>query len=214
MALSKDAVRDLYRARAGRYDITANLYYLIGFRETKYRKTAISALRLKPGDTAIEIGCGTGLNFRYTLQSIGKAGQLVGVDLTDAMLEKAESRVKKNGWENVRLVRSDAAQYNFPSGINGIYSTFALTLVPEYEAVIERASHALAGDGRFVVLDFKKPERWPLWIIKLGVAIGKPFGVSLDLAERKPWEVMKKYFRTVTVTEIFGGFVYIAVGEK
>ena len=103
MALSKDGVRDLYRKRAGSYDITANLYYLIGFREAKYRKMAISALYLKPGDTAIEIGCGTGLNFQYTLQSIGKTGQLVGIDLTDAMLEKAKSRVEKNGWENDHL---------------------------------------------------------------------------------------------------------------
>jgi demethylmenaquinone methyltransferase/2-methoxy-6-polyprenyl-1,4-benzoquinol methylase len=214
MALSKDAVRDLYRERAGHYDITANLYYLIGFRETKYRKMAISELHLEPGDTVIEIGCGTGLNFQYTLQSIGKTGQLVGVDLTDAMLEKAKSRVEKNGWKNIRLVQSDAAQYTFPSGVKGIYSTFALTLVPEYEAIIERASHTLTDGGRFVILDFKKPKRWPLWIIKFGVAIGKPFGVSLDLAERKPWEIIKKYFRNVTVTEIFGGFVYIAVGEK
>jgi len=214
MALSKDAIRDLYRERAGSYDITANLYYLIGFREAKYRKMTISALCLKLGDTAIEIGCGTGLNFQYTIQSIGKNGQLVGIDLTDAMLERAKSRVEKNDWKNVQLVQSDAAKYVFSSDINGIYSTFALTLIPEYEAIIERASHALASGGRFVVLDFKKPERWPLWIVKFGVAITKPFGVSLDLAERKPWEDMKKYFSKVTVTEMFGGFVYIVVGEK
>ena len=123
MALNKNAVRDLYRARAGRYDISANLYYLIGFREAKYRKMALSALCLKPGDTAVEIGGGTGLNFQYTLQAIGKTGQLVGVDLTDAMLGKAESRIGRKGWKNVRLVQSDVAQYAFPSGINGIYST-------------------------------------------------------------------------------------------
>lgn len=214
MALRKDAVRDLYRERAGSYDISANLYYLIGFREAKYRKMAISALRLKPGDTVVEIGCGTGLNFQYVLQSIGRTGRLVGVDLTDAMLEKARSRVEKNGWENVHLVQSDAAKYAFSSGINGIYSTFALTLVPEYEEIIERASHALSGGGRFVVLDLRKPERYPTWIIKLGVAITRPFGVSLDLAERRPWEIMKKYFSNVMVTGIFGGFAYIAVGEK
>ena len=214
MALSKDAVRDLYRERAGSYDISANLYYLIGFREAKYRKMAISELRLEPGDTAIEIGCGTGLSFRYVLHSIGNTGQLVGVDLTDAMLEQAKFRVKKNGWENIRLIQSDAAKYAFPSNINGVFSTFALTLIPEYQAVIERASHALTDGGRFVLLDFKKPDRWPLWVIKLGVAITRPFGVSLDLAERKPWEVMKKYFSNVTATELYGGFVYIAVGEK
>lgn len=87
MALSKHAVRELYRQRAKNYDIAANFYYLIGFRETKYRKMAISLLRLKPGNTAIEIGCDTGLNFKYVERFIGDTGQLVGVNLTDAMLE-------------------------------------------------------------------------------------------------------------------------------
>jgi demethylmenaquinone methyltransferase/2-methoxy-6-polyprenyl-1,4-benzoquinol methylase len=214
LAFSKDEIRELYRRRAGSYDITANLYYLLGFRETKYRKMAISQLRLKPGDTAIEIGCGTGLNFKYVRQVIGDIGQLIGVDLTDAMLEKAESRIKKNGWGNIRLVQIDAAKYSFPGNIDGVFSTFALTLIPEYQPVIERASHALVDGGRFVLLDFKKPERWPLWVVKLGVAITKPFGVTLDLAERRPWEMMKTYFRKVTVTDLYGGFVYIAVGEK
>jgi demethylmenaquinone methyltransferase/2-methoxy-6-polyprenyl-1,4-benzoquinol methylase len=214
MALNKDEIREVYRKRAGNYDITANLYYLIGFREAKYRQMAISQLRLKPGDTAIEIGCGTGLNFKYIRQLIGDAGQLIGVDLTDAMLEQAESRVNKNGWENISLVQSDAAKYAFPGNIDGVFSTFALTLIPEYQAVIERASDALVDSGRFVLLDFKKPERWPLWVAKLGVAITRSFGVTLDLAERKPWEMMKSYFRKVTVTDLYGGFVYIAVGEK
>lgn len=214
MALNKDKVRQLYRKRAKNYDVTANLYYIVGFRETKYRKMAISQVGLKPGDAVIEIGCGTGLNFQYFRHYLGDTGQITGVDLTDAMLEQAELRVRKNGWRNVCLVHSDAAKYSFPSNVNGVFSSFALTLVPEYQAVIERAWHALADDGRFVVLDFKKPEQWPLWVAKLGAAITKPFGVTLDLAERKPWEVMKAYFRKVTVTELYGGFVYIAVGEK
>ena len=151
MALSKDAILKLYRKRAGNYDFTANLYYFIGFREMKYRKMTISQLRLKPGDTAIEIGCGTGLNFKYVQQAVGDTGQIIGVDLTDAMLKQAKSRVVKNEWENIRLVKSDAAEYDFPAGINGVYSTFALTLVPEYQAVIERASDALVDGGRFAI---------------------------------------------------------------
>jgi demethylmenaquinone methyltransferase/2-methoxy-6-polyprenyl-1,4-benzoquinol methylase len=63
-------------------------------------------------------------------------------------------------------------------------------------------------------LDFKKPDRWSPWVVKVGVAITKPFGVSLDLAERKPWEAMNRHFKTVAMTEIYGGFVYIAVGKK
>ncbi len=80
--------------------------------------------------------------------------------------------------------------------------------------MIDHAAHALARGGRFVIADFKKPDQWPLWLVKLAVAITKPFGVSLDLAERKPWQVMMKYFAPVTVTEFFGGFMYVAVGER
>jgi demethylmenaquinone methyltransferase/2-methoxy-6-polyprenyl-1,4-benzoquinol methylase len=48
----------LYRKRARHYDLSANLYYLIGFQEGKYRMMAIAALGLRPGDTVVEIGLG------------------------------------------------------------------------------------------------------------------------------------------------------------
>ncbi len=214
MALDKSEILDLYRKRAKRYNFSANLYYLIGFRESKYRKMAITHLDLKPGDTVVEIGCGTGLNFEYFIQHIGKTGQIIGVDLTDAMLQQAELRVNSNDWRNVRLVQTDAAKYSFPSAINGVFSSFALTLIPEYQNIIEQAWRSLDKGGKLVVLDLKKPEAWPLWAVKFGVILTKPFGVTLDLKDRKPWEVMKSYFQNVTVTDLYGGFVYIAVGEK
>lgn len=214
MALTKIQLRNLYRARSANYDFSANLYYLIGFREVRYRKRAVSTLGLNPGDTVVEIGCGTGLNFPYLLQSIGETGRLIGVDLTDAMLEKAREKIHRNGWQNVELVETDAAHYQFPTGIQGVLSTFALTLVPEYEQVIDHAARALARGGRLVIADFKKPDRWPLWLVKLAVLITRPFGVTLDLTDRKPWEVMTKYFSRVDVIELFAGSVYIAMGEK
>lgn len=214
MPLTKIQLRNLYRTRAANYDFTANLYYLIGFREVAYRKQAVSALGLNPGDTVVEIGCGTGLNFPYLLESIGETGRLIGVDLTDAMLEKAREKIHHNGWQNVELVEADAVRYEFPDGIQGVLSTFALTLVPEYEQVINHAARALASSGRLVIADFKKPDHWPMWLVKLGVLITKSFGVTLDLTDRKPWEVMTQYFSHVTVIELFAGSVYIAVGEN
>ena len=56
MALTKDQLKHLYRKRAANYDFSANLYYLIGFREESYRKSAVSALGLERGDTVVEIG--------------------------------------------------------------------------------------------------------------------------------------------------------------
>jgi ubiquinone/menaquinone biosynthesis C-methylase UbiE len=214
MALNKNQIRDLYRKRAGQYDLSANAYYLMGFREAKYRKMAVSRLQLAPGDTVAEIGCGTGLNFPYLLDAVGQSGRLIGIDLTDAMLTKAKERVRHNGWQNIELVQADAAAYEFPSGIDGAISTFALTLVPEYDEIIKRVSRALRRGGRLVVADFKKPEHWPMWLIEMGVFLTKPFGVSLDLAERRPWQVMQKHFSSVETTHVYGGFVYIATGEK
>jgi ubiquinone/menaquinone biosynthesis C-methylase UbiE len=214
MALTKDKLQTLYRKRASNYDLSANLYYLIGFRESKYRKLAISKLNLTEGDTVVEIGCGTGLNFEYVLNDVGAHGNLIGIDLTDAMLEKAKQRVKINNWDNVELIQEDAAEYVFPDYINAAYSTFALTLVPEYEEIISNIEKSLQVGGKLVILDLKKPDKWPLWLVKCAVLITRPFGVSLDLADRKLWKVMEKYFANVEMQEIYGGFVYIAVGEK
>lgn len=214
VALNKEQLRNLYRKRAARYDLSANLYYLIGFRENFYRKKAVAALDLEKGDTVVEIGCGTGLNFAFLQNAIGKKGRLVGVDLTDAMLDKARQRIVRNVWHNVDLVRNDAAEYEFPKNINGVISTFALTLIPEYEKIIKNASQSLAPGGTLVVADLKKPENSSSLLLKLMVFITRPFGVTLDLAERKPWKIMEKYFESVQVSEFFGGFAYIAVAKK
>ncbi len=213
MALTKTQLIDIYRLRASWYDFSANLYYLIGFREARYRKLAVNELGLKPGDTVVEVGCGTGLNFGYLAAAVGVSGKVIGVDLTDAMLDQARLRVARQGWCNVTLVNCDAASYAFPLKVQGVLSTFALTLVPEYEQVISQAGSALSIDGRLVVLDFRQPDNWPLWLVRIGVFITHPFGVSLDLATRKPWDVMKQHFARVTTQSLYGGFVYIAVGE-
>ena len=213
MPLNKDQLVQLYRKRARHYDFTANLYYLIGFREWSYRKKAVAALNLKEGDTVVEIGCGTGLNFSLLESAIGPEGKIIGVDLTDRMLDQARQRVVREGWSNVELVHTDAASYDFLPGTNGIISTFALTLVPEYDNVVRRGASALAAGGRWVVADFKLPEGWTARLTPLFEPLVRPFGATLDIAHRHPWESMQKYLKNVTMEEFFLGFTYIAMGE-
>jgi demethylmenaquinone methyltransferase/2-methoxy-6-polyprenyl-1,4-benzoquinol methylase len=130
------------------------------------------------------------------------------------MLKQAEHRVEENGWTNVELVQSDAAKYDFPQKVNAVFSSFALTLVPEFETVIQRAHQSLAPGGRLVILDLKLPGNWPRSMIQLALLITRPFGVTLDLGERKPWLIMQKYFPDTRVKQLYGGFAYIAVGER
>jgi ubiquinone/menaquinone biosynthesis C-methylase UbiE len=213
VALDKTSTSQLYRRRAGRYDLTANLYYLVGLREFAYRRQAVETLHLNQGDTVVEIGCGTGLNFALLEERVGPEGTIIGVDLTPEMLAKAEKRTKRQGWQNVTLVECDAAEYTFPPGIDGVLSTFAITLVPEYDQVIRNGAAALAPGKRLVVLDFKKPERWPGRLIRLFVTLTRPFGVSLDLAQRHPWESVDRYLTVVQFRELYFGAVYLCAGE-
>ncbi len=215
MALNKDELKHLYRKRAWLYDLSANLYYLIGFREQAYRRKAIAALRLKRGDTVVEIGCGTGLNFPLFRDAVGSEGKIIGVDLTAEMLQKAGERVRRNGWANVELVHGDAAEFRFPPNLGGVISTFALTLVPEFDRAIRNGCLALIPGKRWVVLDFKLPSwRAAALFVPLLVFLTKPFGVRRELAERHPWESIGKYLGGVSITELYFGFTYIAVGEK
>lgn len=214
VALSKRAVVEIYRRRAKNYDRTSKLYRLLGFRENRYRRLAVEALALSPGDTVVDIACGTGMNFPLLEEKVGSGGRIIGVDLTDAMLERARERVDREGWSNVELVRQDAATYGFPPAVNGILSTCAITLVPEYDEVIARGAAALAPGGRLVVFDFKEPDRWPEWAIRAFVLISRPFAVTRDLGERKPAESIARHFQVHAVTDLYAGAAYVAVGEK
>ena len=214
MALDKISLAQLYKKRAGKYDTSANLYYLLGIREFAYRKKAVGALKLERGDIVVEIGCGTGLNFRLLRERVGSGGKIIGVDLTSKMLSEANKRIERHNWSNVELVQSDAVAYNFPDRTDGIISTFAITLMPEYDKIIKKGAAALSPGKRLVVLDFKMPDSWPRWLIKFFVIITRPFGVTLDLADRHPWESIKQCIDLVEFnTKYFGG-IYIAAGQK
>lgn len=212
MTLKRSELIALYLKRAKWYDWTANLYYLIGFREWAYRKGAASALRLKRGDTVVEIGCGTGLNFGLLEEAVGPEGKVIGVDITGAMLSRAGERKRRNAWRNIELVRCDASEYVFPESVDGILSTFALTLVPEYDEVIRRGAGALSAGGRFVVADLKLPGSRIACMTPVLLPLLRPFGVTLDLASRHPWESLERHMGSVTTDEVFFGFAYIAQG--
>src|SRR5215469_17608126 len=148
-SVSEEHVRlmALYRKQATGYD-QSGIQGLDAF-----RREAVRRLALNRGDLVVDIGCGTGLNFALLQGAIGPEGRIIGVDLTDAMLEQARLRVAKEGWKNVELVQCDAASYEFPAQVNGILSVFALTFIPEAQLVIQNGCRALVPFGRWVVLD-------------------------------------------------------------
>jgi ubiquinone/menaquinone biosynthesis C-methylase UbiE len=212
--LTPTEIARVYAKRAAWYDVTAVIYVLTGFRGAAYRRMAVRALCLRQGETVVEIGCGTGVNFPLLLEAVGPRGRLIGVDMTPEMLAQARKRVERRGWKNVDLVTSRASEYEFPAGISGVISTFALTLEPQYDAVIRRAASALRPAGRFVVLDFKLPDGWPRWLTRFWSWILSPFGVTLDLSERHPWESVARYLSSYRFRTVYSGLAYVAAGTR
>ncbi len=209
-----DEVRRIYSRTAARYDRLVRIFPLFGVRLRRYRREAVAALGLTAGDTVVELGCGTGLNFPLLRDAVGEAGRVLGVDLTPQMLDRARERTERHGWRNVELVRCDVADYEFPRRVSGVISTFALTLSPAYDRVIERAAAALVPGGRLVLLDLKPPDSWPQWLVRFVAWLNRPFAVTVDLGERHPWESVRLYLREVEWVEHYGGAIYLSVGER
>jgi len=209
---------ETYRKRAKHYDITSRLYPVPGYPQRSQRLRAVRALRLRPGDTVVDVACGTGLNFSLIEQGIGPKGRIVGVDLTDAMLAQAQHRIETHGWRNVSLVQADAAEFDFPTEVDAILSTYALSHVPECGEVIAHGAAALSRAGRWVVLDLKAPDNTPRWLARLGITVGRRFGSIDEWAKRRPWEAvhaaMQDELADLSWTELCFGTAFLAAGSR
>jgi len=210
---TREEIRNIYNRKAGFYDLAVWLYGLTGMRVGRWRRMAVNALALRPGDTVVEIGCGTGLNFLLLERAVGDRGKIIGIDISEAMLDRARARVRAAGWHNVELVRAAASDYVFPDGIAGILAVGVLTYEPKFDEVVKRGARALAPGGRWVVLDYKRPSNWLRRLTPVFVALGKTFGVSQSFMNRHVWESVERHLGNAAMQEFYGGFVYMASGE-
>ena len=97
----------LYRAHAERYDDATDW-------AAADRRRAVELLDLRPGDTVIDVGCGTGLCFPDIEDRIGTTGRLVGLDQSIDMLGRAKERVDRQGWGNVDLLLASVEEADLP----------------------------------------------------------------------------------------------------
>ena len=215
---TRERLIETYRKKAKHYDITSQFYPAPGYPQRAHRLRAIRALGLRPGDSVVEIACGTGLNFSLIEEVIGPDGRIVGVDLTDAMLAQAQHRIETNGWSNISLVQADAAEFEFPTEVDAIVSTYALSHVPECGDVIARGAAALSRGGRWVVLDLKVPDNPPRWLAQFGLALVRPFSSIDEWIMRRPWEAMRAAMpdplADLSWTELFFGTGFLAAGSR
>jgi len=216
MTVDNDAVRALYDkfSLSPWASLFWNLDGLFG-RATEhsiYRKRAIAFLSLTGDSVVLDVACGPGLNFKVIEGYLGDDGKLVGVDLSPGVLKMAERRAQGHRWTNVELVEASITDYEPGFLFDAVLCTFALEIMPEYEAAIDKMFSLLKLQGRFAMIGMKTASRTPYtflnpmmeWMSRLG---------AIDLS-RDAAAYIRSKCDTVDYEECFGGFYYILSASK
>ena len=109
---------------------------------------------IKKGDVVIDLGSGAGNDCFIARHETGPEGKVIGIDFTDAMIEKARANAEKHGFNNVEFRQGDIE--NMPVGGNVadvIVSNCVLNLVPDKEKVFSEMFRVLKKGGHFSVSD-------------------------------------------------------------
>lgn len=150
-----NAAQSFYGRWATLYDAVAR--FTPGLAHVRDRTAA--ALALDPGDTVVEMGCGTGANFPHIRKRIGPSGRLIGVDFTRPMLERARRDVRRNGWENVDVVRADASRFAVDEPVDAVLATFVVGMLDDPAPVVDRWLDLLKPGGTLVLMDAAQSRR-------------------------------------------------------
>jgi ubiquinone/menaquinone biosynthesis C-methylase UbiE len=148
-----DATQQFYTRWARAYDRLAGAP---GIRS--WRERLVEMLSPSPGDTVVEMGCGTGANFPHLRRAVGPAGEVVGLDLVPAMLGGAKQRVAAAGWENVYVCRADATQPPLERA-DAVISTFVVGMLQNPGAAIETWLDLLPSGGRLAIMTAGRSNR-------------------------------------------------------
>lgn len=207
-----DSVRGLYDRLAPVYDATAWTFRLVGARRLQQR--AIDLLDLRPGDTVVDLGCGTGINLPLLARAVGGRGRVVGVDLSSEMLARAGRRVERHGLPQVTLVHADVRGFRLPAGTVAVLATASLEMVLEHDAVVaEVAAQLSSAGGRLAVGGFRRPPTWPAWAVTLGRVATALFGVTRAYEDIQPWRSVRAHLEEVAFETAAGGALYLIVAR-
>jgi S-adenosylmethionine-diacylgycerolhomoserine-N-methlytransferase len=210
---SAAAMDRIYRHQRLIYDITRK-YYLLG------RDQMLDALAPGPGQTVLEIGCGTGRNLVAAARRYPEA-RIYGFDVSSEMLGTATGSIARAVLtDGIRLAQADATTFGTQAlfgqaGFDRIFISYTLSMIPDWRAALERAVLALNPGGQLHIVDFGRQSGLPGWFRKALFAWLAHFSVHPDAAlEQALVELAATHDLRLSMVHPWRGYALRAVMER
>jgi len=137
-------VQTVYQRLAPIYDL------LYGVMLQPGRRRAMARLAPHPGESILEVGVGTG----FGLMAYPTGCRVVAIDLSEPMIERAASRLKRHRIEHVSLCRMDAARLAFPDAhFDAVYAPYVINVVGDPVQAAREMLRVCRPGGRLVLLN-------------------------------------------------------------
>ena len=110
---------------------------------------------IKEGEVVVDIGSGGGIDVFISANKVKDSGKVIGIDMTDEMLEKARNNAKQNGFTNVEFKKGDIER-GVPiedSAADVVISNCVINLTLDKVAAFREIYRILRNDGRMVISD-------------------------------------------------------------
>ena len=146
---TKEEAEIFYNKISSRYDL------LTGRAEHRVNKTGLAELGIKDTDDVLEIGFGTGKILSEIINITGYSGKLCGIDISEGMRLRAESRLKPLGYPELEILCGDASRLPYEnSSFDKIFMSFTLELfdTPDIPPLLSECRRVLRKSGKICVV--------------------------------------------------------------